>query len=90
MVSDKDHGSTPSPIHVPTGPITRSKAKKIQQAFITHVQEWIGSDQALFPSEQPNSDEDLTYDTLKINVCNLQIHKENIYKDNLVQVSTMP
>ena len=54
------------------------------------MQEWIGSDQALFPSEQPNSDEDLTYDTLKINVCNLQIHKENIYKDNLVQVSTMP
>ena len=32
---DKNHG-------VPTGPITRPKAKKIQQAFILHLQNWIG------------------------------------------------
>ena len=38
---DKDHG-------VPTGPITRSKAKKIQQVFILHLQNWIGSAQSLF------------------------------------------
>ena len=32
---DKNHG-------VPTGPITQPKAKKIQQAFILHLQNWIG------------------------------------------------
>ena len=32
---DKNHG-------VPTGPITEHKAKKIQQAFILHLQNWIG------------------------------------------------
>ena len=38
---DKNHG-------VPTGPITRSKAKKIQQTFILHLQNWIGSVQPSF------------------------------------------
>ena len=32
---DMNHG-------VPTGPITQPKAKKIQQAFILHLQNWIG------------------------------------------------
>jgi hypothetical protein len=27
-----------NPLHVPEGPITRSKAKKIQEAFTLHVQ----------------------------------------------------
>ena len=36
---DKDHRVP----NVPTESITRSKAKKIQQAFILHLQNWIGS-----------------------------------------------
>ena len=32
---DKNHG-------VPTRPITQHKAEKIQQAFIPHLQNWIG------------------------------------------------
>ena len=35
---DKDHGVP----NVPIGSITRSKAKKIQQTFILHLQNWIG------------------------------------------------
>ena len=41
---DMDHGVP----NVSTRPITRSKAKKIQQAFILHLQNWIGSVQLLF------------------------------------------
>ena len=36
---DKDPGIP----NVPTGPITRSKAMKIQQTFIVHLQNWIDS-----------------------------------------------
>ena len=41
---DKNHGDP----NVPTRPITRSKAKKIQQTFILHLQNWIGSVQPSF------------------------------------------
>ena len=41
---DKNHG-VPT---VRTRPITRSKAKKIQQTFILHLQNWIGSVQPSF------------------------------------------
>ena len=41
---DKNHGVP----NVPTGPITRSKVKKIQQTFIFYLQNWIGSVQPSF------------------------------------------
>ena len=44
FVFDKNNGF----LNVPTRPITRSKAKKIQQAFILHLENWIDSVQPLF------------------------------------------
>ena len=48
---DKDHGVP----NIPIGPITRSKAMKIQQTFIVHLQNWIGSIQQLFHVLQVDS-----------------------------------
>ena len=48
--SDKDHGVP----NVPTKSITLSHAKKIQRAFILHLQNWIGLIQPPFHLLQAN------------------------------------
>ena len=48
MTPGNDHDVT----NVPTRPITRSKAKKIQSAFILHLQNWIDLVQPLFHALQ--------------------------------------
>ena len=35
---EDDMNSTTDPLHVPEGPITRSKVKKIQEAYTSHLQ----------------------------------------------------
>ena len=40
----KFHKAEPAhPLSMPQGPITRSRAKKIQQALLAHLQAWINS-----------------------------------------------
>ena len=62
---DKDHGIT----NVSTGPITQPKSKKIQQAFILHLQNWIGSVQPSFHVLQADSIEEGPFGASEVNFC---------------------
>ena len=50
---------------VPTRSITRSKVKKIQQVFILHLQNWIGSVQPDF----------MCYKLIRLRKDHLELHK---------------
>ena len=63
---DKNHGVP----NVPTGPITRSKAKKIQQTFILHLQNWIGSVQPSFVELEAD-----TIDEEQLNIFTVEVGK---------------
>ena len=66
---DKNHG-------VPTGPITEHKAKKIQQAFIPHLQNWIGQVQPSFHVLQADSVESRPFGDSKVNICTVEVVDE--------------
>jgi len=66
---DKDHGVP----QVALGPITRSKAKKIQQAFILHLRQWIASIQNPFHVLETISREEEPFDALEVNVCKIEV-----------------
>ena len=57
---DKNHGFP----NIPIGPITRSKAKKIQQTFILHLQNWISSVQPSFVELEADM-----IDERQLNIC---------------------
>ena len=63
---DKNHGVP----NIPTGPITWSKAKKIQQTFIVHLQDWIGSVQSSFLELEAE-----TIDEEQLNICTVEVEK---------------
>ena len=63
---DKNHGVP----NVPTRPITRSKTKKIQQTFILHLQNWIGSVQPSFIELEVD-----TSDEGQLNICTVEVGK---------------
>ena len=64
-----DHGVS----NVSNGPITRSKAKKIQQTFILHIQNWIDSVQPTFPVLQANSIEEWPFRASEENICTVEV-----------------
>ena len=66
---DKNHG-------VPTEPITRTKAKRIQQAFILHQQNWINSSQSSFHVLQDDSIEEWPFGDSKVNICTIEVGDE--------------
>ena len=66
---DKDYGVP----NVPTRPITQSKAKKIQQAFILHLQDWISSVQPLFHMLEADSSKERPFKALKVNICTVEV-----------------
>ena len=72
MSCGKNHGVP----NVPTGPITRSKAKKIQQAFIIHLQNWIGSIEPSFNVLQVDSIEERLFGALEVNICTVEVADE--------------
>ena len=53
---------------VPTEPITQSKAKKNQQAFILHLQNWIDSVHHLFHVLQADSSEETPFGASEMNI----------------------
>lgn len=55
MVNMKQYGKNHDVPQVSNRPITRSKDKKINQAFILQLQNWIGSAQRSFHELQANS-----------------------------------
>jgi len=63
---DKNHGVP----NVPTGPITQSKVKKIQQTFILHLQNWIGSGQLSFLELEGD-----TIDERQLNIWTVEVGK---------------
>ena len=67
--TDKDHS-------VSIGPIIRSKANKIQQAFILHLQNWIGSVRPSFHVLQANSIEEIPFETSDVNICIVEVADE--------------
>ena len=70
---DKDHGVP----NVPTGPITRSKTEKIQQAFILYLQNWIDSVQSLFHVLQADSiEEEGPFGALEVNISMVEVADE--------------
>ena len=67
--SDVNHGV---PL-LSKGPITRSKASKIQQSFILHVQEWIGSVHCKFHVPHTNTRDEGPFGDLKVNVFLIEV-----------------
>ena len=54
-------------------PITRSKASKIQQSFIPHVQQWIGSVHHEFHVSHTNTKDEGPFGDLKVNVFLIEV-----------------
>ena len=71
-MNDKDDGVP----NVPIGPITRSEANKIQQAFIVHLQNWIGSIQPSFHVLQTNLIEEESFGVSEVNICTVEVADE--------------
>ena len=69
---NKDHNIT----NVSTGPITQPKSKKIQQVFILHLQNWIGSVQPSFHVLQADSIEEGPFGASEVNICIVEIADE--------------
>ena len=59
---------------VSEGPITRSKASKIQQSFILHVQEWIGFVHHEFHEPHTNTRDEEPFGDLKVNVFLIEVN----------------
>ena len=72
FLCDKDYNV----LNVPTRPITRSKAKKIQQTFILHLQIWIGSVQPSFHVLQTDSIEEGSFGASEVNICTIEVKNE--------------
>ena len=70
--SDKDHGVP----NVPTELITLFKPKKIQQAFILHLQNWIGSVQPLFHVLPADSIEKGQFGASEVHICMVEVADE--------------
>ena len=62
---DKNHSVS----NAQTRPITRSKAKKIQQAFILHLQNWISLVQPSFHVLQADSIKEGPFGASEVNIC---------------------
>ena len=69
---DKDHGVP----NIPIEPITRSKTKKIQQAFILYLQNWVGSVQPSFYVLQADSIEEWPFVAPQVNICTVEAADE--------------
>ena len=62
--------------NIPTEPITRSKAKKIQQAFILLLPNWIDSVQPLFHVLQADLIEEGPFGASEVNICWVEVVDE--------------
>ena len=56
------------------GPITRSKASKIQQSYILHIQKWIGSVHHKFHVPHTNTRDEGPFGDLKVNVFLIEVN----------------
>ena len=72
LIFDKNHGVS----NVQTGPITRSNAKKIQQTFILHLQNWIDSVQPSFHVLQADLIEQGPFGASEVNICTVEVADE--------------
>ena len=57
-------------------PITQCKAKKIQQSFIFHLQNWIDSVQPSFHVLQAYSIEEESFGPSEVNICTIEVADE--------------
>ena len=67
-----DHGVP----NVPTRRITWSKVKKIQQAFLHHLKNWIHSVQPLFYVLQADSFDEEPFGASEVNICTIEVADE--------------
>ena len=67
-----DEGKNDKNHDVPYRPITRSKASKINQSFILHVQEWIRSDHPQFHVPHVSSRDKGPFGVLNVNIFSVE------------------
>ena len=61
---------------VPYEPITRSKASKINQSFVLHVQEWIGAVHPQFYMSHIETRDEWPFKVLNVNVFSIEADYE--------------